>query len=241
MGQPASALHPRQRRRSCRPVTRKSTEGLPILYLRDIPPVATGGPAIREPRIYFGEERRHVCHRQGEHAGVRLSQGQQTTPMRPTTARTASPIGGIASRTLFAWYFNDPNILLSQLHHRESRILLRRNDPGARAHDRAVPAAGPRPLSGGQRRTAVLDPGRLHDQRLVPLRASRCGAGRNYIRNSVKVIDRRLQRHRDFYRDGSCGPDRRDLPAHLSGDVQAVHGHAGRSADSISATRRTCS
>src|SRR5439155_8650364 len=38
------------------PVTRKSTEGLPLFYLRDIPPIATGGPEIREPRIYYGEE-----------------------------------------------------------------------------------------------------------------------------------------------------------------------------------------
>src|SRR5262249_4658607 len=38
------------------PVTRKSADGLPLFYLRDIPPVATGGPEIREPRIYYGEE-----------------------------------------------------------------------------------------------------------------------------------------------------------------------------------------
>ena len=37
------------------PVTQKSNEGLPIFYLTDIPPVASGGPAITEPRIYFGE------------------------------------------------------------------------------------------------------------------------------------------------------------------------------------------
>ena len=37
------------------PVTQKSTEGLPNFYLKDIPPVATGGPAITEPRIYFGQ------------------------------------------------------------------------------------------------------------------------------------------------------------------------------------------
>src|ERR1700693_207741 len=37
------------------PVTEKSTEGLPLLYLHDIPPIATGGPEIREPRIYYGE------------------------------------------------------------------------------------------------------------------------------------------------------------------------------------------
>ena len=37
------------------PVTRKSAEGLPIFYLKDIPPVGQGGPPITEPRIYFGE------------------------------------------------------------------------------------------------------------------------------------------------------------------------------------------
>ena len=37
------------------PVTRTTAEGLPLFYLRDIPPVATGGPEIREPRIYYGE------------------------------------------------------------------------------------------------------------------------------------------------------------------------------------------
>ncbi|MGB7695235.1 MAG: UPF0182 family protein, partial [Pseudolabrys sp.] len=38
------------------PVTRKTADGLPVFYLRDIPPVSTGGPEIREPRIYYGEE-----------------------------------------------------------------------------------------------------------------------------------------------------------------------------------------
>ena len=37
------------------PVTQKSAEGLPIFYLKDIPPVATGGPPTTEPRIYFGQ------------------------------------------------------------------------------------------------------------------------------------------------------------------------------------------
>jgi hypothetical protein len=37
------------------PVIQKSAEGLPIFYLKDIPPIASGGPRITEPRIYFGE------------------------------------------------------------------------------------------------------------------------------------------------------------------------------------------
>ena len=55
------------------PVTQKSAEGLPIFYLRDIPPVASGGPPLSEPRIYFGESPL-LCDRKGGHAGIRLPQ-----------------------------------------------------------------------------------------------------------------------------------------------------------------------
>ena len=58
------------------PVTRKSTEGLPFFYLRDIPPVADGGPRIDEPRIYFGEESDDYVIVKGSIAGVRLSEGE---------------------------------------------------------------------------------------------------------------------------------------------------------------------
>ena len=33
------------------PLARKTKEGLPVFYLQDIPPVATEGPPIDEPRI----------------------------------------------------------------------------------------------------------------------------------------------------------------------------------------------
>jgi uncharacterized protein len=38
------------------PLARKTEEALPNFYLADIPPVASRGPPIDEPRIYFGEE-----------------------------------------------------------------------------------------------------------------------------------------------------------------------------------------
>ena len=55
------------------PVTRKSAEGLPIFYLQDIPPVASGGPAVREPQHLFWSGRQFLRDRQREHPGVRLS------------------------------------------------------------------------------------------------------------------------------------------------------------------------
>ena len=57
------------------PVTRKTAEGLPVLYLKDIPPVASDdAPSIRQPRIYFGQAAGVIRHRQNEHARVRLSE-----------------------------------------------------------------------------------------------------------------------------------------------------------------------
>ena len=55
LGQPPSALHPRQRRGD-EPGHPQESRRAAALLSADIPPVATGGPEIREPRIYFGEE-----------------------------------------------------------------------------------------------------------------------------------------------------------------------------------------
>ena len=59
------------------PVTQKSAEGLPIFYLKDIPPVASGGLSITEPRIYFGQRASLLRDRQKQHSGVRLSEGKR--------------------------------------------------------------------------------------------------------------------------------------------------------------------
>ena len=58
------------------PVTQKSAEGLPIFYLKDIPPVASGGPPITEPRLYFGEGNNEYVIVRRQYARVRLSERQ---------------------------------------------------------------------------------------------------------------------------------------------------------------------
>jgi uncharacterized protein len=108
------------------PVTRKSTEGLPFFYLRDIPPVADGGPKIDEPRIYFGEE-------SDDYVVVKASTPEFDYPKGKDNVYAAYdgtggvPIGTMVRRTLFAYYFNDPNLLLSSYLTSDSRILIRRN------------------------------------------------------------------------------------------------------------------
>jgi uncharacterized protein len=108
------------------PVTRKSPEGLPFFYLRDIPPVADGGPKIDEPRIYFGEE-------SDDYVIVKASTPEFDYPKGKDNVYAAYdgsggvPIGSFWSRTLFAYHFNDPNLVLSSYVTADSRIMIRRN------------------------------------------------------------------------------------------------------------------
>jgi uncharacterized protein len=108
------------------PVTQKSAEGLPIFYLQDIPPVASLGPAIDQPRIYFGRT-------SAPYVIVKANKPEFDYPKGVDNVYTTyegsggTALGGAARRTLFAWYFGDPNILLSNYVTDESRILFRRN------------------------------------------------------------------------------------------------------------------
>ncbi|HTT85660.1 MAG TPA: UPF0182 family protein, partial [Rhizomicrobium sp.] len=108
------------------PVTRTTPEGLPVFYLQDIPPRATGGPQVTEPRIYFGEG-------DAPYAIVRTGTPEFDYPKgsenvyRTYDGADGVPIGSLARRALFSWYFSDPNILLSQYLTAQSRIMFRRN------------------------------------------------------------------------------------------------------------------
>ncbi|WP_456682854.1 UPF0182 family membrane protein [Bradyrhizobium sp. USDA 3311] len=108
------------------PVTRKSSEGLPFLYLRDIPPVADGGPQIREPRIYYGEEHDSYVIVKGSTPEFDYPKGKDNV-YAAYDGTGGVPIGAAVWRGLFAYYFNDPNLLLSSYITADSRIMIRRN------------------------------------------------------------------------------------------------------------------
>ncbi len=108
------------------PVTRKSTEGLPFFYLRDIPPVADGGPKIDEPRIYYGEESDDYVIVRGSTKEFDYPRGKDNVSATYEGAGGV-PIGAMVWRMLFAYYFNDPNLVLSSYITADSRIMIRRN------------------------------------------------------------------------------------------------------------------
>ena len=187
------------------PVTEKSTEGLPLFYLRDIPPVSNGGPDIREPRLYFSEGRQDYVIVNGNVAEFDYPKGAGNA-YTTYSGRDGVTIGSVARRSLFAWQFDDPNILLSGYITDQSRILLHRN-----IQDR-VRTIAPF-LSLDHDPYVVVSNGRLYwiqDAYTVsqwfPYSRPGFGEGANYIRNAVKVVVDAYNGTVDFYVSDPADP-----------------------------------
>ena len=169
------------------PVTQKSAEGLPIFYLKDIPPVATGGPPITEPRIYFGQgSPGYVIVKTGT-PEFDYPKGKDNVYAR-YDGGDGIPIGGIGWKALFAWQMDDLNILLSDYIASESRILLHRN-----IKDRVGTIAPFLQLDRDP--YVVISEGRLYwiqdaytTSEWFPYANPEPGGDINYIRNSVKIV-----------------------------------------------------
>jgi uncharacterized membrane protein (UPF0182 family) len=187
------------------PVTRKSTEGLPFFYLRDIPPVADGGPEIQEPRIYYGEERDSYVIVKGSTPEFDYPKGKDNVYAAYDGAGGV-PIGATASRMLFAYYFNDPNLLLSDYITTDSRIMIRRN---IRERVRTIAPF----LRLDHDPYLVISNGRMFWMQdaytttsYFPSSQPVQGLEFNYIRNAVKVIVDAYNGTVDFYLTDSADP-----------------------------------
>jgi uncharacterized protein len=180
------------------PVTRKSMEGLPFFYLRDIPPVADGGPKIDEPRIYFGEE-------SDDYVIVKASIPEFDYPKGKDNVYAAYDgtggvsIGALAWRTLFAYYFNDANLVLSSYITDDSRIMIRRN---IRERVRTIAPF----LTLDHDPYLVISNGRMFWMQDAYTTSSYFPSAQpvpeldlNYIRNSVKIVVDAYNGTVDFY------------------------------------------
>jgi len=181
------------------PVTRKSAEGLPVFYLQDIPPVANGGPPVLEPRIYFGELPDIYVIVKASTPEFDYPKGKDNV-YAPHTGAGGVALGGAGRRVLFAWYFSDPNILVSRYITDDSRIMFRRNIQ--ERVERIAPF-----LLLDRNPYLVVSEGRLfwvqdaytrsnYFPYAVPYSAR---GGLNYIRNSVKVVIDAYNGSVDFY------------------------------------------
>ncbi|HXH05697.1 MAG TPA: UPF0182 family protein, partial [Vicinamibacterales bacterium] len=168
------------------PVNQVTAEGLPVLFVKDIPPVSTVDLKVIEPSLYYGEL-------SSDYVVVRTRAREFHHPRGDDNVYTqyagrgGVPVGGWFRRLMFSLRFRSSNILLTNAITPESRILFRR-----RVLDRLTEVA---PFLLFDRDPyLVLADGRLYwmcDAYTTADRypyATPSRAGFNYIRNSVKAV-----------------------------------------------------
>jgi uncharacterized membrane protein (UPF0182 family) len=169
------------------PVNQVTSEGLPVLFVKDLPPVSTVSIKLTRPQIYYGELT-------NEYVFVGTGQQEFDYPAGDTNIYTAYkgkggvPIGSLLRRILYAFQFGSLKILLSDDIKGNAKVLYRRN-----IVDRATTAMpfldfdnDPYLMitDAGQLKW-IIDAYTLSDA--YPY-AQRTPDGTSYMRNSVKVV-----------------------------------------------------
>jgi uncharacterized protein len=171
------------------PSNEVTPEGLPVLFIKDLPPVSSIGVEITRPQIYFGEQSNEF---------VLAPTGQQEFDYPAGEGEAAAystydgaggvPVGSFARRLLFAIRFGSLNILLSGDLDERTRILYHRS-----IRERARRAL-PFVLFDRDPYLVIDDAGRLKWILDAYTASSRypysqpASGGTNYMRNSVKVV-----------------------------------------------------
>jgi uncharacterized membrane protein (UPF0182 family) len=115
------------------PVNEVTSEGQPLLLVKNLPPVSSGGaPTVTEPRIYFGEAASDyviVGARQSEfdYPQGDSSTGTETDIETRWTGSSGIKLDTTLSRLLFALRFRDLNLLISDQITADSQLLMNRD------------------------------------------------------------------------------------------------------------------
>ncbi|MEW6321072.1 MAG: UPF0182 family protein [Acidobacteriota bacterium] len=168
------------------PVNQVTAEGLPVLFVRDLPPVSTGAVTVSQPSIYFGEL-------SNEYAIVRTRAREFHYPKGEDNVfidydgQGGVPLDSLFTKLIFAAHFRDYQLLLSEQVTPESRLIF---DRQIRTRVRKIAPF----LMFDQDPYLVIDDGRLfwmQDAYTTTDRFPYSAAavpGVNYIRNSVKIV-----------------------------------------------------
>ena len=169
------------------PVNQVTSQGLPVLFIRDLPPVTSAGLQVTEPSLYFGEKSNDYVIVRGTIPEFHYPKegGEATTRY---SGRGGVPIGSLFRKLLFALRFASYDLILSDAIASDSRILFNR-----RIDERVRALAGDF-LAFDNDPYLVLADGRLYwlyDAYTSSSRypySTRLRDGTNYIRNSVKLV-----------------------------------------------------
>jgi hypothetical protein len=174
------------------PVNRVTAEGLPVLFIKDIPPVSTVNLKIQRPEIYFGEF-------SNEYVFVHTRQKEFNYPAGENNVYTDyAGEGGVKvdsffRKLMYAFRFGSMDVLLSENITTESRVLL------YRTIQERVARIAPFLSFDNDHYMIVSSKGRLYwilDAYTItdrfpyaePIKDAGRYTGINYIRNAVKVV-----------------------------------------------------
>ena len=179
------------------PVNEVTSEGLPVLFVKDLPPVTTVAIDITEPSIYFGELANDYVIVRTRAQEFDYPKGEDNV-FSTYDGSGGVPVGSLLNKLLFAIRFRSYQILLSDDITSESRIMFDRQ-----VRQRVAKIA-PFLLYDDDPYPVVSD-GRIfwiQDAYTVSARypyAAAAAGGLNYMRNSVKVVIDAYQGTVQFY------------------------------------------
>lgn len=168
------------------PVDQVTPEGLPYLFIKDIPPVSTVDLDVDVPSVYYGEL-------PSEYVLVRTTTEEFDYPMGEQNKFTmyegtgGVAIGNMWRRLLFSWRFKDMKLLLTGHLAPESRIMFRRQlrERVPRIAEFLAYDRDPYPVLLNGRLLWVWD---AYSRTGMYPYSEPYMVGMNYIRNSVKVV-----------------------------------------------------
>jgi len=172
------------------PVNKVTNEGLPELFIQDIPPKVNAGPAIDRPEIYYGELTDNYVFVNTGAEEFDYPAGDENAYTR-YAGQGGVPIGSFGRQAAFAIHFSSLDILLSDYLEADSRVMFRR-----KLQERIQRLTPFLRFDGDP--YMVIDEGRMfwiidayttspNYPYSEPLN-SETGPAFNYIRNAVKVV-----------------------------------------------------
>jgi len=202
------------------PVNEVSGEGLPILFIKNLPPESSVHLEVKEPSVYFGEM-------SSDHVFVKTKAREFHYPKGDDNVYTnysgegGISVGSWARKLLFSARFRSLKILLSNDFTSESRVLFRR-----RLADRVTTIApfliydgDPYMVISEGRLFWILDAYTASDR--YPY-SSHAPNGLNYIRNSVKIVIDAFHGTTTFYQADVTDPIARTLASVFPGFLKPL-------------------
>ena len=121
------------------PVNEATREGLPVLFIKDLPPVSSVDLRVDEPSLYYGELSSDYVLVRSREPEFHYPRGEDNV-MSVYQGTGGVPVGGFLRRLAFALRFKATNLLVTAQITPESRVLFHRRIERA-SHDLRIDAA----------------------------------------------------------------------------------------------------